>query len=366
MKNPMEQKPRVSIIFVNYNGKAHFDLFMKSLSAQAYQDFELIMVDNDSSDCSTEHIREKFPEVKVIEAKQNLGFGAGNNLGVKYSRGELIVFTNYDVEFDKDWLANMVATAIESEVVGLVAPKIMYFDKRDVVQTCGLTFQYTGHAFSRGLGEPSENYTQRESIGSVTGCAFLIKKNIIDEIGAFDEEFHKFGEFFFSSLEDVDLSWRSQLAGYQVIFEPTAVMYHKYEQKPLTPLRYYYLECGRYYSILKNYSSFSLFLLSPAFLLSEILGLGYVFLKGRDYVIAKFRTYLWFLRKAMTINCARKRTQALRSSSDFLILGRFAAKTEARHIGLPKFMKRGIEGFVNSMFCLHQRVVLRILDAFTV
>ncbi|HRW97897.1 MAG TPA: glycosyltransferase family 2 protein [Cyclobacteriaceae bacterium] len=360
----MEQKPRVSIIFVNYNGKAHFDLFIKSLSTQTYQDFELIMVDNDSSDDSVEYVRKNFPEVKVVEATQNLGFGAGNNLGVKYSRGELIVFTNYDVEFDGDWLANMVATANESEIVGLVAPKIMYFDKRDVVQTCGLTFQYTGHAFSRGLGEPSENYAQREAIGSVTGCAFLIKRSVIDRIGAFDEEFHKFGDFFFSSLEDVDLSWRSQLAGYQVIFEPTAIMYHKYEQKPLTPLRYYYLECGRYYSILKNYSLFSLILLSPAFLLSEILGLGYVSLKGRDYFTAKMRMYAWLLKKSTTVSVARKRTQALRSSSDFLILGRFEAKTEARHIGLPKIVKNWIEGFVNSLFCLHQRIVLRILDAF--
>jgi len=125
--------PFVSVIMVNYNGRQDLEASLPSLLAQTYPNFEAIVIDNGSTDGSVQFLADKYPEIRVVQAGQNLGFGAGNNLGIQNSRGDYIVFTNYDVEFDKEWLRNMVEAACGSDTVGLVAPKIMLFSRRDLV-----------------------------------------------------------------------------------------------------------------------------------------------------------------------------------------------------------------------------------------
>lgn len=348
--------PKVSIVMVNFNGKADLSSCLESLKKQTYSDFEIVIVDNASTDGSVEFLKAKFPYVNLIETGKNLGFGAGNNVGIKHSRGKYIIFTNYDVEFDPDWLLRMITTASSDDKIGLVAPKILLYDSRNMINTCGLTFQYTGHAFSRGANKPSETFMEGEEIASVTGCAFLIKKEVLNKIGLFDEEFQNFGRFFHSSLEDIDLAWRAQLAGYKVIFEPSAVMYHKYIQKPLTPLRYYYLECGRYYILLKNYCKMTLILLFPALILSEIVSWGFVFLKGKRFVGEKISSYKWLVKRWPFIK--EKREQMIRTFDDSIILKRFQTKTELRHVSrIPVFIIA--EVVLNCLYSVFKQIPLQ-------
>lgn len=352
------KSPKVSIIMVNYNGKTDLESCLESLKKQTYSDFEIIIVDNGSTDGSVEFLKTRFPYVKVIETGQNLGFGAGNNVGIRHSRGEHIVFTNYDVEFEPDWLSRMIEAASSDKEIGLVAPKILLYDHREVVNTCGLSFQYTGHAFSKGANMHSGTFSEREEIASVSGCAFLIKKEVLDQIGLFDEEFQNFGRFFHSSLEDIDLAWRAQLAGYKVLFEPAAVMYHKYIQKPLTPIRYYYLECGRYYILLKNYQGITLCLLFPALVLSEMVSWGFVILRGREFVREKILSCQWLKKRWPYIKMKRKRV--MRLIDDYCVLRRFQTKTELRHFNKTAFFI-AVESILNMFFAIFKQIPLKIL-----
>jgi len=360
----MTEHPLVSVILVNYNGLADLRSSLPALLSQSYPRFEVIVVDNDSADGSVEALRKEFPEVAVIEANRNLGFGAGNNLGIRNASGEYVVFTNYDVDFDVNWLSELVRAAETDERVGIVAPKIMMFDQRDLVQTCGLTFQYTGHAFSRGYLKPSTAYADPEVIGCATGCCFLIKRRVLDQVGAFDPDFHAFSStFFHSSLEDVDLCWRAQLAGYWVLFEPKALMYHKYEQKPLSPLRYYYLECGRYSILTQNYGAKTFIALGPALAFSEWLGWSYVAIKGPKFFAEKMRSYWWLTSNLRSVLRKRSRAQALRCVPDAEILDRFEAETELRHSPLPPVLNRVAAALPNQVFRAYKRVVLKAIRA---
>lgn len=358
-KNPytnISNNPKVSIIMVNYNGKDELGPCLNSLAKQTYTNFEIVIVDNNSTDGSVEFIKAKFPYVNVIETGHNLGFGTGNNVGVQHSQGAHIVFTNYDAEFDPEWLYHMVNAASSDRNVGLVAPKILLYDFRDRVNTCGLSFQYAGHAFSRGADMPADVFSMREEIASVSGCAFLIKREVLDQIGLFDEEFQNFGRFFHSSLEDIDLAWRAQLAGYKVLFEPLSVMYHKYIQKPLTPIRYYYLECGRYYILLKNYKKMTLFFLSPALVLAEMVSWGFVILKGREFIKEKIVSYKWLINRWSYIK--KKREQTVRAISDSLLLRRFQTKTELRHFNKTIIFVLA-EKIINFLFSAFKQIPLK-------
>lgn len=352
--------PYMSIILVNYNGLKDLGPCLESLKEQTYLNYEVIVVDNNSTDGSAEVVEINYPYVKVIKTGKNLGFGAGNNVGIMHSLGQYIVFTNYDVEFDPDWLLNMVNAATGDDI-GLVAPKILLYDDRSRVNTCGLTFQFTGHAFSRGGNRLSSEYTQRERIACVTGCAFLIKREVLDKIGLFDEEYHKFGPFFHSSLEDIDLSWRAQLAGYAIMFEPKSIMFHKYIQKPLTPLRFYYLECGRYYVLLKCYSTITLMVMLPVLVFTDIIGFSYVMLKGRQFVLEKLKAYVWILGHISKIMLGRAKIKKYRKITDYELIGHFSADTDIRHSPIPPPLAKLILSCINMVYRIYKRGILSIL-----
>lgn len=354
------ESPIVSIILVNYNGLKDLGPCIESLQQQTYSNYEVILVDNNSSDGSAEFVENNYPKVQVIKTGKNLGFGAGNNVGIIKSRGQQIVFTNYDVEFHPDWLLSMIKAASDEDI-GLVAPKILLFDDREKVNTCGLTFQYTGHAFSRGANKLSQEFIVREEIASVTGCAFLIKREVLDAIGLFDEEFQKFGKFFYSSLEDIDLSWRAQLAGYKIIFEPAAIMYHKYIQKPLTPLRYFYLECGRYYTLLKAYRITTLTLLFPILLFSELLGWAFVTFKGPSFFLEKVKSYVWLIKNIPKVIQNRRIVQSKRITRDSVMLRRFESDTSLRHAPFPSWFSKLLEFIVNSVYRVYKAFALGVL-----
>ena len=318
--------PRVNVIFVNYNGQEHLPLCMDSLFRQTYPNFDVTVVDNGSSDDSIEYLRIHFPQVRVLESPVNLGFGRANNLGAEATQGEYIAFTNYDVEFDSRWLEEMVQTAQADPSVGMVAPKILLFDERDKVNACGLSLQYAGYAFSRGCFQETEDFPRLEVIASVTGCSFLVSRRVLDQVGLFDPLFQQLGkQFYRASLEDVDLSWRVQLAGYRVLLQPAAKLYHKYVPKELSALRFEYLEGGRWLLLLKNYHWLTLLVLTPAILLAEFMSWGAALIKGRAHLLAKARTYGWLVTHLPVILARREKIQHQRRVSDRLLLARYNA-----------------------------------------
>jgi len=216
---------KVSVIVINYNGGNLTNNCLGALEGQSFKDFEIILVDNGSTDNSLEGIR-NFSEkrhltqpLKIISLDVNLGFSGGNLAGVDKAEAEYIALLNNDTEPDRRWLGNLVKAMEANPEVGIVATKMIVYGK-DIIDSAGDGFSMNLKGFKRGEGENQEKYDQEEYIFGACAGAALYRRTMLEEIGFFDEEF-------FLIHEDTDLNFRAQLAGWKVMFVPTAVVYHK-------------------------------------------------------------------------------------------------------------------------------------------
>ena len=239
--------PAVSVIIVNYNGLPHLKECLDSLRRQTFEDFEIVLVDNASADDSVRFVKSNYAEVTVIENLKNLGYGGGNNVGIKASRGKYLALLNNDTRVDARWLQRLVETAEEDETIGMCASKILNYYHQDIIDNTGLLMYRDG--IGRGRGRLEKDIGQYDSEGEVffpSGCAGLYKKEMLDEIGPLDEDF-------FLYVEDVDIGLRGRIAGWRCVYVPDAVVYHKYSAttEPYSPLKAYLVERNRIWVVIK-------------------------------------------------------------------------------------------------------------------
>ncbi len=213
----------LSVIIINHNGKEHLEVCLKSLAAQTLgqDEFEIILVDNGSTDGSVEYLEKNFPAVRVVGLGENTGFAGASNTGFKASLGELAVFLNNDTEARPDWLSELKRAAEEHKDFAFFASKMLFFDRRDVIDSAGDVFSALGHGVKRGHGQKDTGQFDREEeiFGACGGAAMYSRRAFLDA-GGFDEKF-------FAYCEDVDLNFRLRKAGYKCLFVPKAVVYHK-------------------------------------------------------------------------------------------------------------------------------------------
>jgi GT2 family glycosyltransferase len=208
----MNLKPLVSIIIVNYNGKKFLKDCISSLTKTNYENFEIIIVDNGSSDNSTDFVKTNFPEVRLLELNKNYGFAAPNNMGAKISRGKYLVFLNNDTTVTPDWLNELVSALEKNKKITigqslLVLPNGQIDSSGDFIDELGRAYSLTD--------KPSET----RNILSAKAACMIIRKDIFLDMGGFDESY-------FVSFEDVELGWRAWLWGYQVFVIPKSIVYH--------------------------------------------------------------------------------------------------------------------------------------------
>ncbi len=216
--------PFVSVVMVNLNGIGFLKDCLQSIYGQSYSDFEVILVDNGSTDGSVQFMRDSFPAVVIIENKENLGFAKANNQGIEISKGKYIALLNNDTVVDKDWSKNLVKAAESSpDKVGMWAGKILSLKNPKIIDSVGgLMISSDGIAKGRGrLEEDRGQYDREEEVFIPSACAGLYRKEMLNEVGLFDE-------YFFAYCEDTDLGLRARLAGWKTVSVPTAVVYHYY------------------------------------------------------------------------------------------------------------------------------------------
>lgn len=208
--------PKVSVIFPTFNGLADTKTCLESIRKLKYpkERIEIIMVDNCSSDRTIETIKKMFPEVKILPQNNNLGFAKAVNLGIKTAKGEYFLITNNDVTFTKNYLTQLVDFLQKKPLVGITGGKVYYKRPQKKISFPGAKFD-----FYTGLLRPNKNPNQIIETDWVPGCNMLIKREVLENIGIFDEDF-----FFY--FEDLDFCLRARKAGYKVIYYPKAVMYH--------------------------------------------------------------------------------------------------------------------------------------------
>lgn len=265
--------PFVYIIVLNWNGKSYVENCFRSLERLNYPNYEVVMVDNASSDGSVEYIRKNFTWVKIIQNKENLGFIA-NNKGMKYALengADYILLLNNDTIVDEKIINYLVETAEKDERIGAVGPKVLSSEQRDIIQEIGVGCDIFGFPFGIHSGEIDINqYVKPFDVLYCSACCLLLKRCVLEEIGYLDEKYFIF-------VDDLDLCWRAQLAGYRVVADPRAFLYHKSggtvvggyiksDTYRTTTQRIYLRERNTLRTLLKNYSLMSLALILPAYL----------------------------------------------------------------------------------------------------
>ncbi len=303
--------PQISVIIPNSNGKHFLEECLGSLQRQSFRDFETILVDNGSQDGSADYVRTHFPEVKLLALTQNLGFTGGILAGHEQARGELIVLLNNDTEAHPDWLQSLHAAGQAYPRAGSFASKMMYFDDRNRIENCGFDLGNAGTTIDLGRDEPDgPAWTQPRKIFGACGGAAAYRRCMLEDIGFLDADF-------FLIYEDVDLSFRAQLRGYECVYVADAVVYHRYRMTigRTSARQVFYSQRNIEFVYLKNMPALLLLRTAPQRLLYELGAAIYFARQGAvwAFVRAKFialRCLPSILRKRKEIQEKRSRTNA--------------------------------------------------------
>jgi GT2 family glycosyltransferase len=210
----------LSVVIPHWNGKQYLETCLDALLKQTYAPIEIIIVDNASEDGSQAYIREHYPQVTLIELPENRGFTGACNAGMEAAKGDYVCLLNNDTEVDAGWAEAVVDAFKRHPQAGMVASKMLLFDKRDHIHTAGDGFSTDGRPFNRGVWEKDEGqYDEEAYVFSACGGSSVYRRALIDDIGLLDDDF-------FFLMEDVDYAWRAQLAGWQALYTPHAIVYH--------------------------------------------------------------------------------------------------------------------------------------------
>ena len=227
-----------SIIIPAWNGKEYIDDCLNSLLAQDYPDFEVIVVDNGSSDGTPDWVAEHFPAVTLIRNKKNLGFAGGVNVGLRAATGKILALFNQDAVAEPGWLTSMANGLMASPDIGIAGCKIYYRDTKVMWHAGVWMTGELGQPVHRGDGETDcGQYDSVVEADAVTGAAMAIRRDTLDDIGLLDEDY-------FLYFEDIDFCLRARAAGYVVVYLPRAVAHHHVSASlgpgSVPTLRYYH------------------------------------------------------------------------------------------------------------------------------
>lgn len=237
-------KPLISLVTINYNQAEMTRLFLESARGLTYPNFEVVVVDNASSPAlNTQVDLAAYPFVRLVRSEINLGFTGGNNLGIEAAKGAYFFIVNNDTELEPNLLDELIRPFEQNPKVGVVCPKIRFFDAPNLVQFAGYGAMnmYTGTAHLVGFNQPDgPQFDQPADTPFAHGCAMLVSRAVVERVG-------RFADRFFLYYEELDWSQRIRDAGFLIQYQPTATIWHK-ESASVgreSTLRTYYLTRNR-------------------------------------------------------------------------------------------------------------------------
>ena len=211
----MEKK--VTVIIPNYNGLSFMKLFLEALERQTYQGFEILVVDNGSTDGSAQWLEEQG--VPSILLKENTGFSGAVNAGIRASETPYVILLNNDTEVCPDYVKELVRCMERSPKIFSASSRMIQFHNRELLDDAGDMYSLMGWAYQRGTGQPVKGYKKARKIFSACAGAAIYRRSVFEEIGYFDEQH-------FAYLEDMDVGFRAKIYGYDNVYCPTAEVYH--------------------------------------------------------------------------------------------------------------------------------------------
>lgn len=213
------QEAKVTVVIPNYNGIKYIRNCMDSLCRQTGESFEVLVIDNASKDGSLEILQEEYPEARVIALEENTGFCYAVNLGIRESNTPYVILLNNDTIVKPNFVAALVSAIEEQEDIFSVSAQMLSMEDESILDGAGDGYNILGWAYARGKGQPASKYAKRTEVFSACGGAAIYRKNIMEQIGYFDENH-------FAYLEDVDIGYRARIYGYRNIYEPAAKVIH--------------------------------------------------------------------------------------------------------------------------------------------
>ena len=210
-----------TVVIPNYNGIKYIEACLESLFTGTEKNFEVIVVDNASSDGSIDIVREKFPQVQIIQNDENTGFCKAVNQGIKASRTQYVILLNNDTRVDLAFVHELEKAIDKDKNIFSVSAKMISLYEKDKLDDAGDFYCALGWAFARGKGKKPDTYNKECDIFAACGGASIYRRELLisDKVGLFDENH-------FAYLEDIDIGYRARLCGYKNKFAPKAIVYH--------------------------------------------------------------------------------------------------------------------------------------------
>jgi len=253
----MDPNILIAIIVLNFNKRNDILDCLKSIFNLEYPEIEVIVVDNGSTDGSSEAIKSEYPDVHLVESKKNLGVAGGRNIGIKYADQKFnykyLLFLDDDIIIEKKALTEMVCSFYKDKSIGIVAPKCLLSKTPGVIGYAGgmSVNLFSGKIINIGGGEKDEGQFDKPGFISSCGGLCLISRELINQVGIFDEKFNPYG------WEDVDLSLRARQKGFKIFYNHKAVIYHKGGKKGRGKAinEYEFSKSNNYFYLIKKHSN---------------------------------------------------------------------------------------------------------------
>jgi GT2 family glycosyltransferase len=313
----------IAVVIVAYDAGPRLSRCLESLAAVAAAGAEVVVVNNGARG---EEIvwAERCEYVTVLDAGGNVGFATGCNLGAAATAGETLIFLNPDTIVAQGAL-QALAERLEDPTVGVAMGRLRLLDKPELLNSGGAALHISGLGWSSGHGEPAESIDRLRDIAYANGSVFAIRRPLFEELGRFTDEL-------FIYLEDAELSWRARMAGFRVVLDPAADVYHDYEYDR-NPTKLYYMERNRLIIVLTAFQLRTILALLPVLVATE---LGMVLVAARQgWLRDKLAGWRWSVGRRGWIRAHRRETQALRRLPDRELAGYLTPVVDAKMIELP-------------------------------
>jgi len=277
----------VSVVIPNLNGAHLLEPCLGALMRQTVA-VNVIVVDNGSTDNSVALMRDKFPRVQIICNDKNLGFAAPVNQGIRASTTSFVATLNNDTVPEANWAAELLDALRRHPECGSAASKMLFVDPPNIINSCGIAIDRVGIAWDRRGGEPDSSQDEECAVFGASAGAALYRRAMLDQIGLFDEDF-------FAYMEDVDLAWRAQNAGWHAIYVPSARVTHWHSATSIegSPFKSKMLGRNKVWLVAKNYPTPQLWRALPRILFYECAAVGYATLTRGDLNALRGRVAGW-------------------------------------------------------------------------
>ena len=307
--------PLVSIIILNYNAGNLLLNCVDSVFKSTYPNFEVLVVDNLSTDNSHIRCKEKFEKIQLIENKENLGYCEGNNVGIRNANGEFIIILNPDTIVEPNWL-NHLMSAYNKFGEGLYQPKFFSLNEKLVLQSTGNMLHIFGFGFARDKGKiDNEKIKSIEKINYASGTCLFTSKIVLDKIGLLDP-------FLFLYHDDLDLGWRAAHIGINSFYVPKSIIYHaeSYSMK-WSSKKFYWLERNRKYCLLTHYSKETYAKMRLSLFLVDLC--VWLFYLSKGFLGAKIKAELDIFRNRKFIKIRYNQLEKIKIVSDKELIKKF-------------------------------------------